>query len=80
MEMRRAGDRDLGVVEIRPRANDGQRLDRLRRAAEERDELRVSAGLDDLPVGHRDGVHAVPRLDDLAAPDLDHDRLHGGAA
>ena len=80
MEVRRAGDRDLGIVQIGPRANDGQRLERLRRAAEERAELRVSAGIDDLPVGDRDGVHAVPRLDDLTAPDLDHDRLHGGGA
>ena len=37
MQMRRAGDRDLGVVEVRPRADKRQRLDRLRRAAEERD-------------------------------------------
>ena len=39
-EVRRAGDRDLGVVEVGPRADERQRLDRLRRAAEERDERR----------------------------------------
>ena len=33
-----------------------------------------------LPFGHGDSVHAMRRLDDLAAPDLDHDRLHGGGA
>ena len=80
MEVRGAGDRDLGIAQIGSRANDGQRLERLRRAPEERAELRVSAGVDDIPVGHGDSVHAMPRLDDLTAPDLDHDRLHGGGA
>ena len=47
MEVRGAGDRDLGIAQIGSRANDGQRLERLRRAPEERAELRVSAGVDD---------------------------------
>ena len=38
MEVRRARDRDLGVVEVRPRAHERQRLDRLRGAPEEGDE------------------------------------------
>ena len=80
VEVRRAGDRDLGIVQVRPRAHDGQRLERLRRAAEERAQLRVSAGLDDPPSGEGDGVHAVLRLDDPTAPNLDDDRLHGGGA
>ena len=80
MEVRGAGDRDLGIVQIGSRANDGQRLERLRRAPEERAELPVSAGVDDTPVGHGDSVHAKRRFDDLTAPDLDHDRLHGGGA
>ena len=80
VEVRRAGDRDLGIVQIGPRAHDGQRLERLRRAAEERAQLRVSAGVDDPPSGDGDGVHAVLRLDDLTAPNLDNDRLHGGGA
>ena len=80
MEVRGAGDRDLGIAQIRSRANEGQRLERLRRAPEERAEPRVSAGVDDPPFGHRDRVHAMRRLDDLTAPDLDHDRLHGGGA
>ena len=62
MEMRRAGDRDLGVVEVGPRAHERKRLDRLRRAAEERDERRVAARRDDASVGHGDSVHAVPSL------------------
>ena len=60
MEVRRARDRDLGIAQIGSRANDGQRLERLRRAPEERAELRVTAGVDDLPVRHGDGVHAMP--------------------
>ena len=79
MKVRRARDRDLGVVEIGSRAHDRQRLDRLRRAPEEGHELRVTARLDDPPVGHGDGVHAMARLDDVTAHDLDHDRFHGGA-
>ncbi len=40
VEMRRTGDRDLGIVEVVSCTDDRERLDRLRRAAEERDELR----------------------------------------
>ncbi len=76
MEMRGAGDRDLGVVEVGPGAHDRERLDRLRRAAERRDELGIAARGDDRAVGHRDGVDAMPRLDEIAAPGFDHDRLH----
>ena len=80
MEMRGAGDCDLGIVEIGTRPDDRKRLYRLRGAPEMSDERRVAAGADDLPVRYRHGVDAMGRFDDAAAGYLDHDRLHGGAA
>ena len=76
-EVRRAGERDLLVVEVRPRPHHGERLDRLCRRAKVRDERGIAGGELDAPVpdGHR--VHDVARLDDLAAGHLDDDRLHG---
>ena len=62
-------------VEVVARANERQRLERLRRGAHEADELRVAGARDDLAVAHRDGVDAVPRLDDSAPAHLDDDRL-----
>ncbi len=78
MQMRRAGDCDLGVVEVGAGAHDRQRLDRLRRAAEVRDELGVAARVENLPIGHGDRVDSMPRLDGIAAPGLDDDRAHSG--
>ena len=46
-EMRCAGDRDLDVVEIGARTDEGQSLDRLRRAPEVGDEPRISRSGDD---------------------------------
>ena len=78
MEMRRAGDRDLGVVEVGSRAHDRECLERLRRAAEERDERRVAARRDDVSVGHGDGVHVVPSLLAPTSKAHDSDPLHSG--
>ena len=78
MEMRRAGDRDLGVVEVGPGAHDRERLDRLGRAAEERDELRIAARGDEISVGHGDGVHVVPSLLVPTSKAHDGDPLHSG--
>ncbi len=78
--MRRAGDRDLRVVEVGSSAHDGQRLQRLRRAPEERDERRVAARCDDVSVGHGDGVHVVPSLLAPTSKAHDDDPVHAGAA
>ena len=80
MQMRRTRDRDLGVVEVRPRTHHRQRLDRLRRAAEERDELGIAARRDDRAVRHRDCVHVVPSLLVPASEADDGDSLHPRAA
>ena len=74
----RAGDRDLGVVEVGPGANERKRLDRLRAGAEEADERRISGRRDDLSTAHGNGVDAVARLDGRAAPDGYADRVHAG--
>ena len=63
MEMRGAGDRDLGVVEVGSGTHDGQCLERLRRAAEERDELGIAATTRrwPRPTPRRRGRDAAPR-------------------
>ena len=76
-EVRRAGERDLLAVEVRPRPHHGERLDRLCRRAKVRDERGVAGGELDAPVPDGHGMHDVARLDDLAAGHLDDDRLHG---
>ena len=78
--MRGAQERDLLVVELGPRPDDRERLERLRRRAEQRDELGVAGGELDPAVAHGDGVDDVPRLDDVAAHHLDEERLHGAGA
>src|SRR5688572_33511285 len=64
MEMRRAGDRDLGVVEIRPRPYERKRLDRLRGTAKVRDVRGIAGAGNDVPVPNCDGVDAMPGLDE----------------
>ena len=76
--MRRADEGDLLVVEIRPRPDDGQCLDRLRGGAEEADEGWVPRGELEAPVTDRYGMDEMAGLDHLAARHLDDDRLHGG--
>jgi len=78
MEVRRAGDGDLGLVEIRSRPNHGQRLERFRRAPKVGDERGVAAGVDDRPAGDSDRVNVVPGLDHAAPGNLDDYRSHGG--
>ena len=75
-----AGERDLLVVEVRPRPDDGQRLQRLRRRAEVRDQPGVAGSELDPAVADGDGVDDVPRLDDVSARHLDDEWLHGAAA
>ena len=79
-EMGRAEEDDLLVVEVGPRAHHGQRLDRLRRRAQERDEPRIAGRQLDPPVadGHR--VDDVTGLDHPVASRLDDDRLHDRSA
>ena len=77
-EVRRTDERDLLVVEVRARPHDGERLDRLGRRAEKRDERGIAGGELDTSVPDDHRVHDVVRLDDLAAGDLDDDRLHAG--
>jgi hypothetical protein len=74
VEMRRARDRHLGVVEIRPRAYERKSLERLRRAAEERDELRVPGRRDDRSAFDGDSVHTMLCLHRVAARDFDEKR------
>src|SRR4029079_10915366 len=49
-EVGRAGERDLLVIEVRPRPHHGERLDRLCRRAEVSDERGVAGGELDAPV------------------------------
>ena len=74
-QMRRGGDRQLTVVEVGPRTDDRQRLDRLRRRPHERDEPAVARFRDDSAVPDRDRVDGVPSLDDVPAADGYRDRL-----
>ena len=78
--VRGADERDLLVVEVRPRPDDGQCLERLRRRAEVRDQPGVAGGELDPAVADGDGVDDVPRLDDVSARHLDDEWLHGAAA
>ena len=80
VEVRRAGDRDLPVVEIGTRTNERECLKRLRRAAEVRDEVRIAGRRDDRTVGDCDGMDGVPSLHDAGPSGLDHDRSHGAGA
>ena len=75
-----AGERDLLVVEVRPRPDDGQCLQRLRRRAQVRDQPGVAGSELDPAVADGDGVDDVPRLDDVSARHLDDEWLHGAAA
>ena len=79
-EVRRGGDREVAVVEIVARARERQRLERLRRRAHEGDERRVAGRRHDGAVAHRDGVHAVDRLDQAAAAHDYADRAHAEGA
>src|SRR5439155_19526383 len=70
--MRRAGDRDLVVVEVVVALDEGDRLDRLGRRAQVADELWVAESL----AVRRDRVHPVDRLDDVPPPHGYPDRVH----
>ena len=66
-QVRGRGDREVALVEVLTRARERLGLDRLRGGAHERDEARVAGRRDDLAVPNGDRVHAVHRLDGLAA-------------
>src|SRR5579862_6431158 len=70
--MRRTGDRDLVVVEVVVALDERDGLDRLRRRAQEADEVGIPEGAS---VGHGH-VYAVDGLDDVAAPHGYPDRIH----
>ena len=74
--VRGARDRELAQVEVVAGAHERQRLDRLRRGAQEGDEPRVARLLDDRAVAPSDRVDSVPGLDDRAATHHDLDRAH----
>lgn len=76
VNVRRARDRDLAVVQVGTGADEGERLDRFCRAPEVGDEVGIARRLHDRPVGDRDGVNDVPGLDDACAGGLHHDRIH----
>ena len=78
-EVRRGSDRDLLGRQVVARANQRQRLERLRSRAEIRDAAGIARLLDHLAVAHRDRVHDVDRLDDVAPPDDHLDRVHRGS-
>ena len=71
----RARNRDLTIVEIGSGAHEEQRLDRLRRGAEERHDSGIAGLCDDPTVRDCDRVHRVTGLDDASARDLDLDRI-----
>ena len=74
-EVSGAGNRDLAVGELGVGPHEHERLDRLRRRAQEGQDLRVASLRHDLPVAHRDGVNRVNCLDDAAAGHFDLDRV-----
>ena len=73
--MRRARDRDQLVVQLRTSAHHRERLDGLRRRAEEGDELGVTRHEDAALPFDDHGVHPVSRFDDVAAGGTNGDRL-----
>ena len=75
-QVRRRGDRELPRIEVVVRARERERLEGLRRRAEEALQPGIARGLDDPAVLHRNGVHPVRRLNDVAPPDDDTDGIH----
>ncbi len=72
--VRGAGDRQLlGRQVVR---DERERLQRLRRGADESDEVRVAPGLDDRAVADDDGVRPVAGLDEIAPGHGYIDRVH----
>ena len=70
--------REVVLGQVIARAREKQRLDGLRRGAQGRGQLRVARRRDDGAVLNGDRVHAVDRLDDLAAGDGYAERLRHG--
>src|SRR5919109_2388157 len=68
-DVRGAGDGDLAVVDVRPRPDDRQRLNRLRRRAEVVDEPAVAGLRDDSSVTDGHGMDDVPGFRDRPACD-----------
>ena len=76
----RTRDRKLVVGEIRPGAHERQRLDRLRRRPDVRDQRRVASLHDRATVLHGNRMHAVPCLDDSTTLENDLYRELGGGS
>ena len=71
--MGRTRDRDLVLGEVVARTDERQRLQRLRGGPHEADEIGVAGARDDLAATHRDGMHAMPCLDDSVPSDIHDD-------
>jgi hypothetical protein len=71
-----AGDRQLTIGHVLALPGKREGLDRLRRRAQERDELVIAGRLDHLPVLDRDRMDEVHRLDDAPAADGYPERVH----
>src|SRR5207247_2658557 len=78
-EMRRAGDGELLVGQVGSGLYERECLERLGRGAEECHEAWVAGMHRQAACVDNRGVHAMPRLEDAAAPHLDLDRLHLGS-
>ena len=77
--MRGGGDRDLLRRQVVARADERQRLERLRRGAQIGDAGGVTGLLHDLAVAHDNRMYDVDRFHDSAAPDDHLDRIHRGS-
>jgi len=75
-----ACDGDLGIGQIGPRADERQRLNRLRTRAEEADEPRIACDGDQLAVPKGNRVDTVARLDGASPADGYADRVDGEKA
>jgi hypothetical protein len=69
-------DRDVCVVQVVARAHERQRLERLGRRAQRRDQLAVARLGDDLAIPYGNGVYEVDRLHERSAPHGYADRVH----
>jgi hypothetical protein len=75
--MRRAGDRELHLGDVVALAGKGQRLERFRGRAVQRDEARIAGRLCDPAVLDDDRVDTVRSLHQRPAPHGYADRAHG---
>jgi hypothetical protein len=70
------GARDRQFLLGQAKGDEGKSLERLRRRADEADDVRIAPGLRDLAVAHDDGVHEVARLHETPSGHGYIDRVH----